>query len=303
MPSWAARTTEEELEGGDTALFLYSGHIHFFWQRYIGGFCMWCCCIDLLRGRGLGIPVAAARKKNDKIRRFSHRKNKCKRRKLSVRHTVTLTWEFESECSFSDLSRKTRRRRKKILRNGKILQRRLAGGGGERKGGGEGIQKMRFFPSEKYKAYNIVSSLLSPPKVLLSNFPYFECTVCSIITSKQTRTPSHSKTTGKERKRGKRGRGFRGTAGWGFGLGWVGGDAYALSPTSSYLGFEGEADCCKRRGGRGENWFLARPLPPREEIFMQLFLFASGGEKAFPFLCLWSSNYDIFFCSFGFAYM
>ncbi len=110
-----------------------------------------------------------------------------------------------------------------------------------------------FFPSEKYKAYNIVSSLLSPPKVLLSNFPYFECTVCSIITSKQTRTPSHSKTTGKERKRGKRGRGFRGTAGWGFGLGWVGGDAYALSPTSSYLGFEGEADCCKRRGGRGEN--------------------------------------------------
>ncbi len=78
-----------------------------------------------------------------------------------------------------------------------------------------------FFPSEKYKAYNIVSSLLSLPKVLLSNFPYFECTVCSIITSKQTRTPSHSKTTGKERKRGKRGRGFRGTAGWGFGLGWV----------------------------------------------------------------------------------
>ena len=80
--------------GGGLSAFLYSRHIHFFWQRYIGGFCMWCCCIDLVLGGGDLVFLLQLPEKNGKIRRFSHRKNKCKMRKLSVRHTVTLTWEF-----------------------------------------------------------------------------------------------------------------------------------------------------------------------------------------------------------------
>ncbi len=132
--------------GGGLCAFLYSRHIHFFWQRYIGGFCMWWCCIDILGGEGTWYSCYSCPKKKWQNSPIFARKNNCKMRKLSVRHTVTRTWEFESECSFSDLSRKTRRRRKKILRNGKILLRRLAGGGEERKGGGEGIQKMRFSP-------------------------------------------------------------------------------------------------------------------------------------------------------------
>ncbi len=38
----------------------------------------------------------------------------------------------------------------------------------------------------------------------------------------------------------------------GFRVGLGVGDAYTLSPTPSYLGFEGETDCCKRRGGEEE---------------------------------------------------